>query len=149
MARSDFRFSYPKRVRYVEIDSQMVVFFGRYLEYSDIGVTEYLRAVGMFDPAHDGQAIEFHVAKALVNYRASIRYDEIIDLCVRCSRVGRSSMTLSFEFHGSGQDDLRASGELVNVHVGNLGAPPSPIPRHIIDLLESYEGRTLQEESQP
>ena len=47
MARSDFKFSVRKRVRYAEIDAQAVVFNSRYLEYFDIGITEYWRAAGV------------------------------------------------------------------------------------------------------
>ena len=149
MARSDFRFSFAKRVRYAEIDGQMVVFNSRYLEYLDIANTEYWRATGMLDLQSLQEPLEFHVAQALVNYKAPIRYDEMIDLCIRCSRIGRSSMVFAFEFHGIGKDDLRASGELVSVHIGTLGSGPTPVPRHVIDLFETYEGRKLQAESKP
>ena len=59
MARSDFRFHVTKRVRYAEIDAQRVVFNSRYLEYFDIGITEYWRAavggrpvIGQLDLGH-------------------------------------------------------------------------------------------------
>lgn len=146
MPRSDFRFHYTKRVRYAEIDGQMVVFNSRYLEYFDIGITEYWRATGFYAGPGLKDAPEFHVARALVNYRAPIHLDEEIDICVRADRIGSSSMTSLFEIHGAGREDLRANGELVNVHIGTLGGSPLPIPRHIIDLFERYEGRQLQAE---
>ena len=49
MARSDFRFHVTKRVRYAEIDAQAVMFNSRYLEYFDLGITEYWRAAGVYD----------------------------------------------------------------------------------------------------
>ena len=48
MPRADFRFSFPKRVRYAECDPQGIVFNSRYLEYLDIGITEYWRAAGIY-----------------------------------------------------------------------------------------------------
>ena len=45
MARSDFRFSEPLRVRWAEVDAQGIVFNGHYLAYFDVGVTEYYRAI--------------------------------------------------------------------------------------------------------
>src|SRR3546814_9168348 len=124
MARSDFKFHVTKRVRYAEIDAQRVVFNSRYLEYFDIGITEYWRAAGVHDrwPGHSSP--EFHVARAEVDYKVPILLDEEIDICVRASRVGTSSMTFLFELHGAGKDDLRASGTLINVHVAEAqGAP--------------------------
>lgn len=142
MAREDFKFSQPKRVRYAEIDAQAVVFNSRYLEYFDIGITEYWRAVGMYDDGH-GTA-EFHVARAEVDYKVPILLDEEIDICVRCSRIGRSSMTFLFELHGAGKDDLRATGVEVSVHVSAVRGPSTPVPEAIVAMFETYEGRSLR-----
>lgn len=144
MARSDFRYVFRKRVRYAEIDAQAVVFNSRYLEYFDIGITEYWRAVGMYDAAPIAGGPEFHVAKALVEYKAPILLDEEIDICVRCSRIGSSSMTFLFELHGAGKDDLRAAGEEVSVHVSEAQGPPAPVPDWIVALFDTYEGRSLK-----
>ncbi|MGV1684097.1 acyl-CoA thioesterase [Sphingopyxis sp. NJF-3] len=144
MARSDFRFHLTKRVRYAEIDAQAVVFNSRYLEYFDIGITEYWRAVGVYDrwPHHDSP--EFHVARAEVDYKAPILLDEQIDICVRCSRVGRSSMTFLFELHGAGRDDLRATGLEVSVHVAEARGAPAPVPDELLSMFEAFEGRPLR-----
>lgn len=144
MARSDFRFHHTKRVRYAEIDAQAVVFNSRYLEYFDIAITEYWRAVGMYDAAPVSGGPEFHVAKALVEYKAPILLDEQVDICVRCSRIGTSSMTFLFEIHGVGADDLRATGEEVSVHVAEAQGPPAPVPEAVIAMFEAYEGKVLR-----
>ncbi|TFU01146.1 acyl-CoA thioesterase [Polymorphobacter arshaanensis] len=145
MARSDFTFFYPKRVRFAEIDAQAVLFNSRYLEYFDIGLVEYWRAVGMYENMGIVGGLEFHVAKALVNYKAAIGLDEVIDIGVRCARIGNSSMTVAFELHASGKDDLRATGEEVHVHVAEVRGRPTPLPQHVIDLFEKFEGRSLRE----
>jgi acyl-CoA thioester hydrolase len=146
MPRSDFKFAYPKRVRYAEIDAQAVLFNSRYLEYFDIGVTEYMRTVGIYGASGLQGSLEFHVAKALVEYKAPIILDEIVDICVRCVGIGTSSMTFLFELHGVEQNDLRASGEEVAVHMAKLAGRPAPLPKNVIDMMESYEGVKLQKE---
>ncbi len=144
MPRADFRFAFKKRVRYAEIDAQAVLFNPRYLEYFDIGLVEYWRAAGIYDHSGMTGGIEFHIAKAQVEFRAPILLDEEIDICVRCSRIGTSSMTLLFELHGAGQDDLRATGEEVHVHVAEARGRPAPIPDWAVACFERYEGRALQ-----
>ena len=149
MARSDFRFAHRMRVRYAEIDAQRIVFNTRYLEYMDVGVTEYFRAVGRTALEHpDGGEAEFHVARNTIDYKRPLAYDELFDVCMRCARIGTSSMTYLWEIHGmengEGQEDLRALGESISVHVGSLGARPSPVPQRIIDTFEAYEGRSLR-----
>ncbi|MGL4542671.1 MAG: acyl-CoA thioesterase [Polymorphobacter sp.] len=149
MARSDFTFFYPKRVRFAEIDAQAVLFNSRYLEYFDIGIVEYWRAVGMYGEMGLTGGMEFHVAKASVEYKAAILLDEMVDICVRTARIGTSSMTIAFELHGAGpnsegRDDLRATGEEVQVHVAEVRGRPTPIPQNIVDMFEKFEGRPLR-----
>ncbi|MBW7947027.1 MAG: acyl-CoA thioesterase, partial [Sphingomonadaceae bacterium] len=86
MPRADFRFSFPKRVRYAECDPQGIVFNSRYLEYLDIGITEYWRTVGIYAQSPTGMGPDFHVARNVVEYKKPVLLDEIIDICERCSR---------------------------------------------------------------
>lgn len=144
MARADFRFCYRKRVRYSEIDAQAVVFNARYLDYLDIGITEYMRAAGIDDPVGSEGLAQFLVAHTGIDYRASMRLDEEIDICIRLARAGRTSLTYLFEFHGRDVEDLRATGDTVQVHIGRIGGSPSPVPDDYLAIFEAYEGRSLR-----
>ena len=148
MARSDFRFSFPKRVRFAEVDAQAVVFNPRYLEYFDIGLVEYWRAAGLYSGAGLAGGPEAHVAKAVVEFRSAIMLDELVAICVRCSRIGTTSMTVQFEIHGGANgengEDLRATGEEVHVVVAEVRGRPSPVPADVIAKFEAYEGRNLR-----
>ncbi len=144
MARSDFRFSFPKRVRFAEVDAQAVVFNSRYLEYFDIGLVEYFRAAGFYNGPQLAGAPEFHVAKALVEYKAPVLLDEMIAICVRCARLGTTSMTFRFEIHAGDGEDLRATGEEVHVHVAEVRGRPEPLPASVVEKFERHEGRNLR-----
>ena len=85
MARSDFAFHYRFRVRWSETDAQGVVFNARYLDYADVAITEYWRAVKFREYA-DGAPMEFHVKKATVTWFAPIKPDELIEVMARLWR---------------------------------------------------------------
>ena len=146
--RSAFRFAWPARARYAEVDAQAVVFNSRYLEYFDIGITEYFRAAGLYPEANLKGAPELHVVKAEVVYHAPVLLDEEFAICVRCEKVGLTSMTFAFEVHGlangAGSEDLRASGSEVQVHVDEPRGRPTPVPDAVVALFETYEGRVLK-----
>lgn len=142
MARSDFAFFHRIRVRYSEIDGQSVVFNARYLDYADLAVTEYFRAIGVA-VAPAGGAPEFHTVHAVVDYRAPIRLDEEIDLAVRELRIGRTSLTLTIEMFGIGEDAPRAAVELVYVHIDLKTGKPEPVPAPVIAAIETHAGRSL------
>lgn len=142
MARADFAFSTRVRVRYAEIDAQAVVFNSRYLEYADVAVTEYWRAAGLHANGEAWAALEFHVARALVEYKAPIRYDEEIDLYARTTRIGRSSLTTWIEIHGAAKrpvDDLRATVEIVNVNVDLASGSSCRLPEWTGKTLAAFD----------
>lgn len=141
MARADFRFSYRKRVRYSEIDAQAVLFNARFLDYLDIAVTEYFRAVSGWSPG--GEGVEWHVARTAIDYKKPVRLDEELDLCIRCARIGNSSFTFAYEFHGRDADDLRAAGETVAVHI-DANSRPQRLPDAVVAAFDAYEGRSLR-----
>jgi acyl-CoA thioester hydrolase len=147
MARVDFRFGWPARARYAEVDAQGVVFNSRYLEYFDIAITEYFRAVGLYPLPQLQGAPELHVVKAEVLYHAPVLLDEAITICVACNRIGRTSLGFAFEVHGAGpgRDDLRATGSEVQVHVDEPRGRPTPVPAAVIERFEAFEGRILRE----
>jgi acyl-CoA thioester hydrolase len=138
MPRADFRFSTRIRVRWSEVDPQAVVFNARYLDYADIAVTEYwraIRAAGLWR----GDILECHVAKAEVLFRKPIKADEELDLCIRTARFGTSSMTSLVEIHGADADDLRAAIELVAVHIDLSDHRPRPIPDAVRTALSAFD----------
>ncbi len=149
MPRADFRFAFPKRVRFAEVDAQAVVFNSRYLEYFDLGLVEYWRAAGLYSGPGLVGGPEAHVVKASVEYRAPILIDELVAICVRCERIGTTSMRFAFEVHGEanglGGEDLRAVGEEVHVVVPEPRGRPAPVPAAVIAKFEAYEGRSLKD----
>jgi acyl-CoA thioester hydrolase len=138
MPRADFRFSTRIRVRWSEVDPQAVVFNARYLDYADIAVTEYWRAIRAAGLWVDDM-IECHVAKAEVLFKKPIKADEEIDLLTRTSRFGTTSMTTLIEIHGADADDLRAAIELITVHIDLTDHRPQPIPEGVRTALSAFD----------
>jgi acyl-CoA thioester hydrolase len=140
MPLSDFRHCHRVRVRYGEVDQQGVVFNARYLDFGDIAITEYWRQVGFRFTGQD--VMEFHVARAEVDFKKPIYPDSLIDLWTRTERFGNTSMTVVTEIHGAGQDDLLAVIRSVQVHVDLAQHKPMPIPQSVKDYFSSFDGQT-------
>jgi len=143
MARGDFAFHHSLRVRWSETDAQGVVFNARYLDYADIAVTEYWRAV-KFRAYADNAPMEFHVKKATVTWFAPIKPDEMIEVMARTTATGRTSMTQMVEIHGlteDGSDDLRATVDLVSVHVDLDVHRPIPLPDWVSGVFMAFDSQ--------
>jgi acyl-CoA thioester hydrolase len=144
MAKSDFRFAWPFRVRYSEVDGQKIVFNAHYLTYYDTAITEYFRALPyeyMGQVEHTGE--DFHTVRTLVEYQQPIAFDEDIEVHVRVARLGRSSITFLLEIHPQGGDDLRATGEVVWVNTNQATHKSAPVPRELVDKIAALEGDAL------
>ena len=138
MKRQDFRFAHRLRVRWVEVDMQQIVFNGHYLMYFDTAVTDYWRSLAMPYAATMHQlGGDLYVKKASVEYHASAEMDDFLEVCLRCDRIGTSSMTFSGAiFRG---DQLLITGELVYVYADPVAKKSQPVPPALRDMLEAFE----------
>ena len=148
MPKADFAFRHAFRVRWSETDAQGVVFNARYLDYADIAITEYYRAVNWRAHQPD-EPFEFHIKKATVLWTAPIKPDEMIEVMARTVKVGNTSKTQLVEIHGfheDGRDDLRAEVELVSVHVDLETHRPVPLPDWVGKAFMDYDAQARSAE---
>ncbi len=136
--RSDFRFVDRSRVRWAEVDLQGIVFNGHYLMYFDTAVAGYWRALAM--PYHDTMHTlqgDFYVRKATLEYEASARYDEQLEVGARCAGIGSSSMRLQCAvFRG---EQRLVHGELVYVFADPATQTSKPVPSALREWFEGFE----------
>ncbi|MEQ8699112.1 MAG: thioesterase family protein [Bauldia litoralis] len=135
MNRSDFSFFHPLRVRYSEIDGQGVVYNAHYLTYFDVAITEYLRWLDYAYPlGGDPEAgTDFHLVKALVEYKAPVVYDEEIEVAVRIGRLGTTSVTFILAIYPKDGVDLRSTGEIVWVNTDQKAHKSAPLPARFVE----------------
>jgi YbgC/YbaW family acyl-CoA thioester hydrolase len=145
MKRSEFRFTERLRVRWAEVDMQKIVFNGHYLMYFDTAVAGYWRALAM--PYTDTMAYlggDLFVRKATVEYQGSARYDDVLDVGVRCGRIGNSSLVFSCAVLRN--DQPLVTGELVYVFADPSTQTSKPVPQELRELLQGFEaGKAMVE----
>lgn len=138
MSRADYRFFERMRVRWAEVDMQGIVFNGHYLMYFDTAVAGYWRAMAM--PYQQTMVYldgDLYVRKATLEYLASARYDDVVDVGVRCVRIGNSSILFGTGvFRG---DALLVGGELTYVFADPKTQTSQPVPAQLRTLLQDFE----------
>ncbi len=107
-------FRYRFRVRYGECDAQKVVFNARYGDYVDISAVEFLRACGLQDLMITG-TLDYQLVKQTFEWKASARFDQVLEASVRATRLGNTSFTLATEFRIAGDEALVATAETIYV----------------------------------
>jgi YbgC/YbaW family acyl-CoA thioester hydrolase len=140
MKRQDFRFAERMRVRWAEVDMQKIVFNGHYLMYFDTAVGGYWRSLALpYEETMHALGGDMFVKKASVEYHASARFDDQLDVCLRTARIGNSSMLLEGGvFLG---DKLLVSGELLYVYANPATHKSQPIPPELRAIFDAFEAR--------
>lgn len=138
LVRSDFRFFHRLRVRWAEVDMQKIVFNAHYLMYFDTAITDYWRAVALpYEEAMHSLGGDLYVVKATVEFHASARMDDQIDVAMKCSRIGNSSLVFTGAIFRGEQHLI--SGEIVYVFADPATQTSRPVPQVLRDTLMGYE----------
>ena len=128
------------RVRWMECDAQGIVYNGAYLGYLEIGQAEYYRNLGfaIYIIPQSGY-FDFAVVKSTQEFKAPAKVDEIIELHVRVSKIGNTSLTLNLEIYPEGSARLLTSIETVYVGYDAATESSRPVPDAIRQLVTHFE----------
>jgi len=138
MLREHFTFSHTLRVRWAEVDRQDVVFNGNYFLYFDVAIAEYWRAIGFDYPKEIVDVgMDIYAIKATAEYHGSAGYDDLLDVCCRVARIGRTSMVFLFGIW-RGAEHL-TSGELVYVNADLVTKQSAPWPEFLRERILAFE----------
>ena len=138
-----FKYSALTRVGFSDTDAQGIVYYGRYLPYFDLARVEYHRHLGM---EYQGpREREFVMRACTIEYFAPARFDDLIEVFVRVSRIGRTSVT--YECAAFREEDdvhmVTAHQTLVLVELATHTA--SPVPESFRETIRGFEGSDVEE----
>ena len=135
---SEFRFNHRLRVRWSEVDLQKVVFNPHYLTYFDVAIAQYWRGLALpYEETLKSLEGDLLVKKASLEYNGSALFDETLSICLRCAKIGRTSMTFMGEIFRDAHSLVK--GELIYVFVDAHTRTPKPIPDSLRNLLTNFE----------
>lgn len=134
----DYRCHLRLRVRWAEIDAQKIVFNAHYLTYADCAVTEYWRALALpYEETMHALGGDVFLKKASVEYHASARLDDVLDVGMRCARIGTSSMVFDCGIFRAGE--RLVSVELVYVFADPATQTRRAVPPALRAVIERFE----------
>jgi YbgC/YbaW family acyl-CoA thioester hydrolase len=138
MKRQDFRFFHRLRVRWAEVDMQKIVFNAHYLMYFDTAITDYWRALALpYEETMVHLGGDLYVKKASVEYHGSAKFDDRLDVALKCARIGTSSMVFAGAiFRG---DELLITCELIYVFADPSSQTSKPVPDALRRVLTGFE----------
>jgi acyl-CoA thioester hydrolase len=133
-----FKLSARTRVGFSDTDAQGIVYYGRYNPYFDLARVEYLRTLGLLQPR--GEAGDFVMRANDVEYFAPAVFDDEIEVFVRVSRLGRTSVTYEFAAHRLPDDVLMVTAHQTLVYVDLAERKACPVPDAFREAVLGFEG---------
>jgi len=137
--RPPFRFSAHARVWFSDTDAQGVVYYGRYLPYFDHARLEYHRHLRLEAMWHGEQ--EFVMRAMTVEFEAPAVFDDLLEVFVRTSRIGRTSVTIELAAYRVPDEELMCTAVQTVVLLDVASRRPTVVPEHYRVAIETFEGR--------
>lgn len=107
-------FRTTRRVEFADTDAAGIMHFSGYFRLMEEAEHELLRSLGLSVLMRDELGpISWPRVRASCDYRAALRFEEVVEIAVSVARLGEKSVTYHFEFLRDGQP--LASGEITAV----------------------------------
>ena len=137
-----FKYASLTRVGFSDTDAQGIVYYGRYLPYFDQARVEYARHLGMLatGPAEH----EFVMRASTIEYHAPARFDDLLEVFIRVSRIGRTSATYECAAYRVEDDVLMVIAQQTLVLVDLEERKACPIPDSFKERIREFERDDLE-----
>jgi acyl-CoA thioester hydrolase len=137
-----FKYSALTRVGFSDTDAQGIVYYGRYLPYFDSARVEYHRHLDMLETRP--REHELVMRANSIEYHAPARFDDLLEVFIRVSRIGNTSITYDCAAYGADNDVLMATAQQTLVLVDLAERRACPIPDAYRQLVGAFEGEDLE-----
>ena len=137
-----FKFSAFTRVGFSDTDAQGIVYYGRYLPYFDLARVEYYRHLGMLKL---DSPLELVMRASDIEYLAPARFDDLLEVFIRVSRIGRTSVTYEMAAYLVEDDRLLVTAHQTLVLVDLEARRAKPIPDEFREQIAAFEGDDLEQ----
>jgi acyl-CoA thioester hydrolase len=132
-----FKYSAFTRVGFSDTDAQGIVYYGRYLPYFDLARVEYHRHLGLLKLESDH---EFVMRASDIEYLAPARFDDLLEVFIRVSRLGRTSATYEMAAYRVEDDELMVTAHQTLVLVDLDARKAAPITDTFREKIRGFEG---------
>ena len=133
-----FKYSSLTRVGFSDTDAQGIVYYGRYLPYFDQARVEYARHLGML--ATGPEENEFVMRASTLQYLAPARFDDLIEVFIRVSRIGRTSATYECAAYRVEDDAVMVTAHQTLVLVDLDERKACAVPDSFRERIRAFEG---------
>ncbi|MEJ8546975.1 YbgC/FadM family acyl-CoA thioesterase [Brevibacillus borstelensis] len=99
------------RVRYSETDQMGVVYHANYLNWFEVGRTEFIRETGVTYRSLEEKGILLPVTDVSLSYKQPARYDDWVEIRTDLEELSMVRLTFSYEIYRVADEQLLVTGK--------------------------------------
>jgi acyl-CoA thioester hydrolase len=103
------------RVRYSETDQMGVVYHANYLNWFEVGRTEFFRQAGFNYRELEQKGILLPVAEATVSFKQPALYDDLVEIRTWIEEISPVRLTYAYELYRVADEQLLVTGRTMHV----------------------------------
>ena len=144
------KYTIEERVRWGDVDTAGIIFYGAYIRFFEFAETELFRAVGLpYSVMFDELDVWLPRVHLECDFHHAARLDDLLEVSVYLGHFGNKSMRLNFEVRRKGEELLIAHAHFVLASVRRDTFETVPIPDQLRTRLAPYAHATSTNDSRP
>jgi acyl-CoA thioester hydrolase len=110
--------------------------FAQYLNYFDVGLIEYLRAIGFSYQRMSAENVDMLYVDSHASYHAPAHFDDELQIHCCAGKVGNSSVRFDFQIFNKTKNRMTAKGEITVVMADRKTFQKMRVPENFRQALE-------------
>jgi acyl-CoA thioester hydrolase len=126
------------RVRYADTDKMQFVYNGKYLEYFEVGRTEFLRHIGLPYVEIENAGFQLPLIEANLKYKKPAVYDALLDIEATVSSPFSAKVLITYKITHHETGELICEGFTSHMFIHADSKKPTRPPKIYVDKLAPY-----------
>ena len=126
------------RVRYADTDKMEFVYNGKYLEYFEVGRTEFLRHIGLPYSEVEKEGYQLPLIEANLKYKKPAVYDDLLDIEAEVSNPNSAKVHITYKITHHETGELICEGFTSHMFIHADSKKPTRPPKIYVEKLKKY-----------
>jgi acyl-CoA thioester hydrolase len=115
-----------------------IVYHGNYVQFIEMGRTEWLRALGISYKEMEAMGVMLPVISIQINYKKSAYYDDVLTVRTTLKKLPSVKIEFEYEIYNESKEII-TNGNAVLAFINMETKRPMKCPMHLIEKLSTID----------
>ncbi len=135
-----YHFSYSFRIRYTEIDGQMIVLNSNYLNYIVVTNCEFFRHLDLNVTNFEESQFDIALITSNLEFKSPAVFDDLVEMNIRIAKIGTKSYRAEYALAKADTGEILFTAKNVYTCFNPLLRKSAPIPEYVRKKFQALQG---------